>query len=80
MKTTIDHAGRLVVPRAVREATRLRPGTHVRFQVGDGRVEIEPVSLDVSLERHGSTVVAVPRDGQPALTAAEVEATTTRLR
>ncbi|MDE2793675.1 MAG: AbrB/MazE/SpoVT family DNA-binding domain-containing protein [Gemmatimonadota bacterium] len=80
MKTTIDKAGRLVVPKAVREATRLRPGTQVRFRVRDGRIEIEPVPLDVSLERHGSTVVAVPRDGQPALTAAEVEETTIRLR
>ena len=56
------------------------PGTHVRFLVRDGRIEIEPVPLDVSLERHGSTVVAVPREGRPVLTAAEVEETTTSLR
>ena len=80
METTIDKAGRLVVPKAVREASGLRPGTHVRFLVRDGRIEIEPVPLDVSLERHGSTVVAVPREGRPVLTAAEVEETTTSLR
>ena len=80
MTTTIDKAGRLVVPKAVREASGLRPGTHVRFLVRDGRIEIEPVPLDVSLERHGSTVVAVPREGRPVLTAAEVEETTTSLR
>ena len=80
MKTTIDQAGRVVVPKAVREATRLRPGTQVRFRVRDGRIEIEPVPLDVSLERRGSIVVVVPRDGQSALTAAEVEETTSRLR
>jgi len=80
METTIDKAGRLVVPKAVREASRLRPGTRVRFRVRDGCIEIEPVPLDVSLERHGSTVVAVPREGQPVLTAAEVEKTTAGLR
>ena len=78
--TTIAKAGRLVVPKAVREACGLRPGTHVRFLVRDGRIEIEPVPLDVSLERHGSTVVAVPREGRPVLTAAEVGETTTSLR
>ena len=80
MKTTIDKAGRLVVPKAVREAGQLRPGTRVRFRVADGRIEIEPVPLDVSLERRGSVVVAVPREGRPVLTAAEVDETTTNLR
>ena len=80
METTIDKAGRLVVPKAVREASRLRPGTRVRFRVRDGRVEIEPVPLDVSLERRGAAVVAVPREGRPVLTAAAVEETTAGLR
>ncbi len=80
METTIDKAGRLVVPKVVREASRLRPGTRVRFRVWSGRIEIEPVPMDVSLERHGSVVVAVPRTGRPTLTAAEVEDTTADLR
>lgn len=80
METTIDKAGRLVVPKAVRAASHLRPGTRVRFRVRDGRVEIEPVPLDVSLERHGATVVAVPRGQPPVLTAAEVEETIANLR
>lgn len=80
METTIDKAGRLVVPKAVREASHLAPGTRVRFQVRDGRIEIEPVPLDVSLERRGSVVVAVPQKAQAVLTAAEVEETTADLR
>ena len=80
METTIDKAGRLVVPKSVREAARLRPGTRLRFRVREGRVEIEPVPLDVALERHGSAVVAVPRGERPALTAEEVEETTAHLR
>lgn len=80
METTMDRAGRLVVPKAVREASRLAPGTRLRFRVRDGRIEIEPVPLEVSLERRGSVVVAVPRKGQAVLTAAEVEETTADLR
>ncbi|MXX77492.1 MAG: hypothetical protein F4Z33_00515 [Gemmatimonadales bacterium] len=33
------------------------------------------INMKVSLERHGSAVVAVPREGLPVLTAAEVEET-----
>lgn len=80
METTIDRAGRLVVPKAVREASRLSPGTRVRFRVRAGRIEIEPVPLDVSLELRGSAVVAVPRGKRPVLTAAEVEKTTSDIR
>jgi len=80
METTIDKAGRLVVPKAVREASRLYPGTRVRFRVQDGRVEIEPVPLEVSLERCGGAMIAVPREGRPELTAAEVDETTADLR
>ena len=80
MNTTIDKAGRLVVPKSVREASGLRPGTRVRFRVRTGRIEIEPVPLDVSLEPRASVVVAVPREGRPVLTAAEVERTTGDLR
>ena len=43
-------------------------------------IEIAPVPLVVSLERHASAVVAVPREGLPVLTAAEVEETTAGLR
>ena len=80
MITTIDKAGRLVVPKAVRDAAHLHPGTRVRFRVEAGRVEIESVPLAVKLERHGSLVVAVPQLEQPVLKASEVAETTTRLR
>ena len=80
METTIDKAGRLVVPKAVREASHLRPGTRVRFRVRAGRIEIEPVPLDVSLEQRGSAVVAVPREGRAVLTSAEVDDTIANLR
>jgi len=75
MRTTIDKAGRLVVPKSVREAARLEPGTEVQLRVVAGKVEIEPVPLDVKLERRGKLVVAVPRGRRHTLTRADVEAT-----
>ncbi|MDE0035989.1 MAG: AbrB/MazE/SpoVT family DNA-binding domain-containing protein [Gammaproteobacteria bacterium] len=65
MNATIDRAGRLVVPKPIREAANLRPGTQVRFRLADGHVEIEPVPMSVTLERSGELVVAVPTEGRP---------------
>ena len=80
MITTIDRAGRLVVPKAIRDAAHLYPGTRVRFRVEAGRVAIESVPMAVTLERHGSLVVAVPQSEQSVLKASEVAETTARLR
>ena len=75
MSSTIDKAGRVVIPKAIRDAARLKPGTRVRFRVVSGRVEIEPVPLEVTLEQRGSLVVSVPSQDQPALKASTVERT-----
>ena len=80
MTTTIDRAGRLVVPKAIRDAADLRPGTRVQVRVQDGRVEIEPEPLAVTLQRRGSLVVAVPQSEQPIMTATEVAETTAGVR
>lgn len=80
MNATIDKAGRIVVPKAIRTAARLEPGTELRFRLVSGRIEMEPVPLAVSLERRGRLVVAVPNRKQPVLTQVEVEDTATALR
>lgn len=73
MNATIDRAGRLVVPKPVREAAHLHPGTRVQFRVPDGRVEIEPVPMEVRFERSGPLVVAVPQTEGAGMTTADVE-------
>ena len=80
MNSTIDKGGRIVVPKAIRVAAGLAPGTEISFRLVSGRVEMEPAPLAVSLERRGHLVVAVPNRKLPAMTGSEVEDTIAALR
>ena len=80
MNATIDRAGRLVVPKPVREAAHLHPGTQVRFRVLDGRVEIEPVPLAVRFQRSGASLIAVADTEGGTLTTEDVERTLALVR
>ena len=80
MKTTIDRAGRIVVPKPLREALGLQPGQVLEIRAGDGRIEIEVARTPMRLERRGKGVVAVTDLAMPALTADDVRATLERLR
>lgn len=74
-KTTIDHAGRLVIPSDVRREAGIRPGTLLDVRYRDGHIEIEPAPLPVRLERRGRWLVAVPEEAVPPLTVETVEQT-----
>lgn len=75
MSTTMDSAGRLVIPSEVRRAAAIEPGTPLEVRFRDGVIEIEPVSLPVKLVRRGRLLVAVPEVDVPALDSATVEQT-----
>jgi len=58
METTIDSAGRLVVPKALRDRLGLLPGSKVDVsQYGVG-LQILPVSRTARLRKSGGRVVA----------------------
>jgi AbrB family looped-hinge helix DNA binding protein len=59
MRTTIDAAGRLVIPKAIREQAGLRPGIELDVRLSDGVVEIEPAPSRVTLVQEGRFLVAV---------------------
>ena len=80
MKTTIDAAGRVVVPKALRRAIGLQPGSEVEMRVSDGRIEMEPAPLDVRMERRGDLLVAVPAKPVSPMPASAVEETVASLR
>jgi AbrB family looped-hinge helix DNA binding protein len=64
----MDQAGRLVLPKAVRERARLVPGMPLDVRVVDGRIEIEPAPARVTIEKRGGFWVAQPADAVPVLT------------
>lgn len=79
MKTTMDGAGRLVIPKEIRREARLAPGTPLEVRWRDGRIEIEPTPTPVRLQRRGRLLVAVPVKELPPLTSETVEQTRTKL-
>lgn len=56
MRTTIDKAGRLVIPKALRDRLGLRPGVVEVVADGSG-LRVEPLAGDELEERHGRLVV-----------------------
>ena len=80
MTTTMDAAGRLVVPKSVREASGFAPGVPLEVHFRDGRIEIEPAPTEVRLSRRGRVMVATPVAEGPPLDTGVVEATRAALR
>jgi AbrB family looped-hinge helix DNA binding protein len=80
MQTSIDAAGRIVVPKALRDALRLAPGTELEIVAADGGLEISPLPTPMHLEGRGASTVAVPDDSVPPLTAELVRETLEGLR
>ncbi len=80
MKTTIDAAGRLVIPKKIRDAAGILPGSELTIRVANGRIEIEPAPLEVRLVKRGSLTVAVPRKRIAPLTPETVGQTLDLLR
>lgn len=80
MKSTIDSAGRLVIPGEIRREAGLEPGTPLEVRWRDGIIEIEPASTPVKLQRRGKLLVAVAGPRQPVLLASTVERTRRTLR
>ena len=75
MKATIDAAGRIIVPKVLRQALGLKPGQPLEIRAGDGGLEIEIASNPMRLKKLGKGLVAVPDTELPALTAEQVRDT-----
>lgn len=80
MRTTIDAAGRIVVPKVLRDELGLTGGEVLEIAVRDGRLEIEISPTPMRLEQRGEGLVAVPEVELPALTADAVREVLERLR
>lgn len=81
MRTTIDGAGRVVIPKPIREAAGLRPGTELEITERDGRVQVEAVSRPMRLvERDGFLAAEMEDDEGPPLSTREVRDLLERFR
>jgi AbrB family looped-hinge helix DNA binding protein len=68
MKTAIDAAGRIVVPKSLRDELGFRPGVALEIYASNGALCIEPVPTQVTLVRRGKRWVAKPATRLPKLT------------
>ena len=70
MRSTIDKAGRVVIPAAIRERAGLAPGTELEITVDEFGVRLERVAAGPRLIKVGRRLVArptVPADARPTL-------------
>lgn len=80
MRTTIDAAGRVVIPKEIRKAAGLEGGSEIEIEERDGAIEIKPVYAKVKIVQHGKVWVAEFEEDVPALTLEQVNAVRDELR
>jgi AbrB family looped-hinge helix DNA binding protein len=80
MRSVIDSAGRIVIPKPLWDRLGLDQGRVVDIRERDGRIEIEPASTPMALTRRAGGPVAVPEGPLPPLTDELVRATLERTR
>ena len=80
MHTTIDSAGRVVIPKSIRDSLGLTGGERIEIRERDGLVEIEPAATPMRLEERNGHLVAVPEGELPMLTDDLVRATIEKVR
>ena len=68
MLTTIDSAGRIIVPKAIRQALRLTAGQQLEIVVADGTMEIHIPVTPMTLVETASGPVAAADVPIPVLT------------
>jgi AbrB family looped-hinge helix DNA binding protein len=72
MRTTIDRAGRVVIPKAVRDQAGLEAGAEVDVQFRDGRIELEPATVPMRLVKRAQRATIEAESEMPILTSADV--------
>ena len=80
MKTTIDRAGRVVIPKEIRQAAGLRPGDSIDVLYQEGEVAIRPTGVEMRLEKRGRFTVIVPETAIEPLSEEVVERTLKQVR
>ena len=80
MPTTIDAAGRVVIPKPIRESLGLTSARTIEIREREGIIEIEPTATVMHLEERNGHIVAVPDRELPPLGDDLVRATLDKMR
>lgn len=80
MTTTIDSAGRIVIPRDIRNAIGLKAGARLQISVDGGAIIIEPAPMRVKIVKRGRLHIMVPEDDLEPLAEEVVRAVRDELR
>jgi len=80
MRTSIDRAGRLVIPKEIRRKSGIEPGMPLEVRWEKGAIAITPAPLTVKLERKGRLLVAVSAEAVAPLSTNTVERIRKKLR
>jgi AbrB family looped-hinge helix DNA binding protein len=80
MTVTIDAAGRLVIPKEIRDEAEIEPGMPLEISVNDGVIEIAPKAGGVRLVWEGDWLVAEPIQPVPPLTNEKVNRIIRKIR
>ena len=80
MRTTIDGAGRVVIPKALRDEAKLDAGTEIDVDFRDGRIEIAAAGAVMRLSGRGREAIVEAEGDMPMLTADDVRDALERTR
>jgi AbrB family looped-hinge helix DNA binding protein len=74
MRTTIDRAGRVVIPASLRERAGLRAGSEIEISLDETGIRIERVAPGPRIVKVGRRLVARPTASQPSRPVVDVAA------
>jgi len=80
MRVAIDAAGRLVIPKPLRDELGISGPTELEITAVDGRLEVDVPYLDVTVEMDGGVAVFRTPDPVPSQTAEDVRDALERVR
>lgn len=73
MRTSIDKAGRVIIPKALRDKAALRANSELEVRFENGRIVLEPAEGHLRIIKRGGVFVAVSDDRLPKMTNEDVE-------
>ena len=67
MRTTMDAAGRVVIPKSLRDAIGLGDGGEIEIQLVDGALRVAPPTVRKRIEDRDGRATIVPEQDLPPL-------------